>query len=88
MRAALGLLAAMPLHQRPAQRLQRLRITTPPTFARQTLVPRLEGVTRAHPEIEPELLLGNGAAAVFARWLRAECAQAQADAAAWLSGLA
>ncbi|OYU77953.1 MAG: LysR family transcriptional regulator, partial [Burkholderiales bacterium PBB5] len=56
-RAALGLLAAMPLHQRPAQRLQRLRVTTPPTFARQILVPRLEGFTRAHPEIELEVLL-------------------------------
>lgn len=56
-RAALGLLAAMPLHQRPAQRLQRLRVTTPPTFARQILVPRLESFTRAHPEIELEVLL-------------------------------
>jgi len=56
-RAALGLLAAMPLHQRPAQRLQRLRITAPPTFARQILVPRLAGFTRAHPEIELEVLL-------------------------------
>lgn len=56
-RAALGLLAAMPLHQRPAQRVQRLRVTTPPTFARQILVPRLESFTRAHPEIELEVLL-------------------------------
>ena len=56
-RTALALLAAMPLHQRPAQRVQRLRVTTPPTFARQILVPRLEGFTRAHPEIELELLL-------------------------------
>lgn len=56
-RAALGLLAAMPLHQRPAQRLQRLRVTTPPTFARQILVPRLESFTTAHPEIELEVLL-------------------------------
>ena len=56
-RAALGLLAAMPLHQRAAQRLQRLRVTTPPTFARQILVPRLHGFTDAHPEIELELLL-------------------------------
>jgi len=56
-RAALGLLAAMPLHQRPAQRVQRLRVTTPPTFARQILVPRLEGFTRVHPDIELELLL-------------------------------
>lgn len=56
-RTALGLLAAMPLHQRPAQRLRRLRVTSPPTFARQILVPRLEGFTRAHPDIELELLL-------------------------------
>lgn len=56
-RAALGLLSAMPLHQRPAQRLQRLRVTAPPTFARQILVPRLAGFTAAHPEIELELLL-------------------------------
>lgn len=56
-RAALGLLAAMPLHQRPAQRLQRLRVTAPPTFARQVLVPALADFTAAHPGIELELLL-------------------------------
>ena len=56
-RAALGLLAAMPLHQRPSQRLQRLRVTTPPTFARQLLVPQLQHFTSAHPHIELELLL-------------------------------
>jgi hypothetical protein len=28
-----------------------------------------------------------GAAGVFARWLRDECARVQADAAEWLSGL-
>ena len=42
----------------------------------------------ANPEIELKLLLGRAAAAVFARWLQAGCAQAQADAAAWLAGLA
>lgn len=56
-RDALGLLAAMPLHRRSAQRLQRLRVTTPPTFARQILVPRLQAFTDAHPQIELELLL-------------------------------
>ena len=56
-RAALGLLAAMPLHQRPSQRLQRLRVTAPPTFARQVLVPQLQHFTSAHPHIELELLL-------------------------------
>ena len=56
-RVTLGLLAAMPLHQRTAQRLQRLRVTTPPTFARQIVVPHLASFTAAHPEIELELLL-------------------------------
>ena len=35
---ALQLLAAMPLHQRAAQRRERLRVLAPPTFARQILV--------------------------------------------------
>ncbi len=56
-RAALALLAATPLHRRSAQRLQRLRITAPPTFARQILVPALPAFTEAHPELELELLL-------------------------------
>ena len=56
-RSALGLLAAMPLHQRAAQRIERLRVTTPPTFARQILVPQLEAFTSTHPAIELELLL-------------------------------
>jgi LysR family glycine cleavage system transcriptional activator len=55
--AALGLLASMPLHQRAVQRIERLRISTPPTFARQILVPQLESFTQAHPQIELELLL-------------------------------
>ena len=55
--AALDLLAAMPLHQRAVQRTQRLRVTTPPTFARQILVPMLEQFTLAHPEVELEVLL-------------------------------
>jgi LysR family transcriptional regulator, glycine cleavage system transcriptional activator len=56
-RAALGLLAAVPLHHRQAQRRQRLRVTAPPTFARQLLVPRLAEFTEAHPELEMELAL-------------------------------
>jgi DNA-binding transcriptional LysR family regulator len=56
-RSVMAQLAAMPLHQRSTQRRQRLRITTPPTFARQILVPRLGSFTAAHPEIELELLL-------------------------------
>lgn len=56
-RAALGLLAAVPLHQRAAQRVQRLRVCSPPTFARQILVPHLEGFTSAHPDVELEIVL-------------------------------
>lgn len=56
-RSALGLLAAMPLHRRAAQRIERLRVVAPPTFARQIIVPALEGFTRAHPRIELELVL-------------------------------
>ncbi|HJV96064.1 MAG TPA: LysR family transcriptional regulator [Albitalea sp.] len=55
--AALGLLAAVPLHQRAAQRAQRLRVRAPPTFARQVLVPELEQFTQAHPQIELEVVL-------------------------------
>src|SRR2546427_11988424 len=55
--AALELLAAVPLHQRAAQRTQRLRVRTPPTFARQILVPRLEQFTRSQPDIELEVVL-------------------------------
>jgi LysR family glycine cleavage system transcriptional activator len=54
---ALRLFAAMPLHQRSVQRTQRLRLTAPPTFARQILVPQLERFTAAHPDIELEVLL-------------------------------
>jgi len=56
-RAALALLGAVPLHQRTAQRRERLRISAPPTFARQILVPALPGFTQAHPEIELEVVL-------------------------------
>jgi DNA-binding transcriptional LysR family regulator len=54
---ALAMLAAIPLHSRAAQRTQRLRVRTPPTFARQILVPHLEGFTTAHPGIELEIVL-------------------------------
>lgn len=54
---ALALLAAMPQHQRAQQRLQKLRVTAPPTFARQVLVPQLESFTAAHPEVELEVVL-------------------------------
>lgn len=55
--AALGLLAAVPLHRRTAQRLEKLRVSAPPTFARQILVPALERYTAAHPEVELEIVL-------------------------------
>lgn len=54
---ALGLLAAVPLHRRAAQRIERLRISAPPTFARQILVPALERFTAGHPEVELEVVL-------------------------------
>ncbi|MCW5612013.1 MAG: LysR family transcriptional regulator [Rubrivivax sp.] len=54
---ALALLAAMPQHRRTQQRLRRLRVVAPPTFARELLVPRLAGFTAAHPDIELELVL-------------------------------
>ncbi len=55
--AALGLLAAVPLHQRAVQRSEKLRVSAPPTFARQILVPQLEAFGAAHPEIELEVVL-------------------------------
>ncbi|PTD96258.1 LysR family transcriptional regulator [Pseudothauera lacus] len=56
-RAALALLAAVPLHQRAAQRVERLRVCAPPTFARQVLVPALASFARAQPQIELEIVL-------------------------------
>lgn len=56
-RAALSLLAAVPLHRRSAQQRQRVRVSAPPTFARQILVPALPGFSEAHPGIELELVL-------------------------------
>lgn len=53
----LAQLAALPLHQRQVQQLQRLRLCAPPTFARQVLVPALDGFTRLHPAVELEVLL-------------------------------
>lgn len=54
---ALGALAAVPLHRRAAQRVERLRVSAPPTFARQILVPQLERFTAAHPQVELEVVL-------------------------------
>ncbi|MED5621212.1 LysR substrate-binding domain-containing protein [Ideonella sp. BN130291] len=55
--AALGLLAAVPLHRRDVQRQQRLRVRATPTFARQILVPQLESFTANHGHIELEVVL-------------------------------
>jgi DNA-binding transcriptional LysR family regulator len=55
--AALGLLAAVPLHRRAAQRVEKLRVSAPPTFARQILVPVLERFTSVHADIELEVVL-------------------------------
>ncbi|WP_418317046.1 LysR family transcriptional regulator [Piscinibacter sakaiensis] len=54
---ALGMLAAVPQHRRETQAAPKLRITTPPTFARQILVPQLDGYTAEHPEVEIEVVL-------------------------------
>ncbi len=54
---ALGLLAAVPQHRRESQVAPKLRITSPPTFARQILVPQLEGYTAEHPRVEIEVVL-------------------------------
>ena len=56
-RIALGLLSKVSLHNREAQRTERLRVGAPPTFARQILVPHLANFTAKHPEVELELLL-------------------------------
>jgi len=56
-RSALGLLAAVPLHQRSVQRIERLRVCAPPTFARQVLVPALSSFTQSEPQIELEIVL-------------------------------
>lgn len=56
-RAALALLAAMPLHRREVQRMTRLRVCAPPTFARHVLVPALDDFTATHPDVELEIVL-------------------------------
>jgi LysR family transcriptional regulator, glycine cleavage system transcriptional activator len=56
-RPALELLLALPQHQRAAQRVQRLRVVAPPTFARQILVPHLDDFAQAHPGVELEVVL-------------------------------
>jgi DNA-binding transcriptional LysR family regulator len=54
---ALSMLARSSFHQRTSASQKRLRITLPPTFTRQILIPHLTEFTSAHPDIELELLL-------------------------------
>ncbi len=54
---ALAALSAVPLHRRSAQRLRRLKVSSPPTFARQVLVPHLAAWRERFPEIELEVVL-------------------------------
>lgn len=54
---ALEQLARVPQHQRGAQRGQRLRLSAPPTLAREVLVPALPAFAGQHPDIELELVL-------------------------------
>jgi DNA-binding transcriptional LysR family regulator len=54
---ALEQLARVPQHQRGAQRGQRLRLSAPPTLAREVLVPALPAFAEQHPDIELELVL-------------------------------
>ena len=56
-RGVLELLAKAAQHRRHAQRTERVRISTPPTFARQVLVPQLGQFTSQYPEVELELTL-------------------------------
>lgn len=64
--AALALLTAMPQHHVKQQRARHVRVTVPPTFARQVLVPALPAFTVAHPDVALEVVLsipflqGNG----------------------------
>lgn len=53
----LARLAALPWHHRRQQRLARLKVSTPPTFARQVLVPALDRFGQAHPAVELEVML-------------------------------
>jgi LysR family glycine cleavage system transcriptional activator len=54
---ALGLLSRSSYHRNASVIQRRLRVTLPPTFARQLLIPNLGAFTVAYPDIELELLL-------------------------------
>ncbi|MDH4051958.1 MAG: LysR substrate-binding domain-containing protein [Rubrivivax sp.] len=56
-RPALTLLAAVPQHRRPDARGPRLRVSAPPTFARQLLVPELGAYAALQPAVQLELVL-------------------------------
>lgn len=56
-RSVLAQLSAIALHRRAAQSLPRLRVLTPPTFAREILVPRLKAFTERHPTVEVEVVV-------------------------------
>ncbi|MFD1559376.1 LysR substrate-binding domain-containing protein [Paraburkholderia silviterrae] len=57
LRSPLRLLAEMPLHRKHREQKERLRVCSPPTFARQIIMPRLATFTAAHPELELEIVL-------------------------------
>lgn len=54
---ALGLLSRSSYHRNPSVTQRRLRVTFPPTFTRQLLIPHLRDFTATHPDIELELFL-------------------------------
>jgi len=56
-RAALGLLSEVPLHHRASRHIERLRVSAPPTFARQILVPYLAQFASREGGIELEIVL-------------------------------
>jgi LysR family transcriptional regulator, glycine cleavage system transcriptional activator len=56
-RAVLAQLAAIGLHRRAVQSAPRLRVLTPPTFAREILVPRLKPFADRHPKCEVEVVV-------------------------------
>jgi len=56
-RSALRTLTEFPLPQRNAQVQPRVKITAPPTFARQLLIPHLHEFAGRHPEIVVEIFL-------------------------------
>ncbi|MBC2659649.1 LysR family transcriptional regulator [Pseudomonas sp. MSSRFD41] len=47
----------IPQHRRTVQRKQRLILCSPPTFARQVLIPRLDEHSRGHPQIDLQIQL-------------------------------